>query len=206
MDSNRAVFLDRDGVINDLVYYGEEGILDTPVTVDQFRIIEGVPEAIRRIKDTGFKVFIVSNQPGIAKGRFDLNTFNLIRMKMLKELSRTGTYIDGEFYCFHHPKARLAEYKVACNCRKPGSGLILQASEIHDITLEESYMIGDGIVDVKAGKVCGCKTLLIGHCSTLLTRLLQEFDCEPDYMARSLDEAANIIIKRERLEDLLRYC
>ena len=104
---SKAVFLDRDGVINELVYYPEMGIVDSPFTAEQLRLFPGVGEAISEFRDSGYKVILISNQPGIAKGNLSEETFEEIVKRMRDELSSQGASLDGEYYCFHHPEARV---------------------------------------------------------------------------------------------------
>lgn len=171
---NKAVFLDRDGVINELIYHEEQGIIDSPFTVSQLRIIDGVPEAIRILHDAGYKVIIVSNQPGVAKKHMSNKTFETIRCRLIDELSKTNSFIDAEFYCLHHPQAIVPDLKEVCDCRKPKPGLLIKASDELDIELEKSWMIGDGLTDVQAGKGAGCRTILIGNEKCELCRRMDE--------------------------------
>jgi len=120
----KAVFLDRDGVINELIYHQEQGIIDSPLTIEQFSLLPGVSEAIRKLRETDYKVILVSNQPGIAKGHISQKTFDKIREKMKEELAKDGALLDGEYYCFHHPEAKVEEFRANCECRKPGPGLL----------------------------------------------------------------------------------
>lgn len=194
----RAVFLDRDGVINELIYYEEHGIVDSPFTPEQMKVFPWVPEAIRRLKELGFKVIIASNQPGIAKGHFSRETFRRIRERMLSQIERDGVRIDGEYYCFHHPEAVVEELRVNCDCRKPKPGLLLRASRELGIDLSSSWMVGDGIVDIKAGKEAGCWTIFIGRLKCDICRLMDENGARPDFIASNLLEAAKIIEKETR--------
>jgi len=107
----KAVILDRDGVINEMVYRKEQDFVDSPTSLKQFSIIKGVPKALKIIKNLGFSIIIVSNQPGIAKGYYSKKTFELIRKKMHNELGKRGKMIDGEYYCLHHPHAKLLQYR-----------------------------------------------------------------------------------------------
>lgn len=184
----RAVFLDRDGVINELVYYEEQGIIDSPFTVEQLKLFSWAGEAIKKLTEAGYKVVIVSNQPGIAKGRLSRETFEKIREKMKKELAKQGAFVDGEYYCFHHPDARVESLRANCECRKPRPGLLFQAARELDIDLSQSWMIGDGLTDVKAGKAAGCKTILLGKMKCELCRLMDEEDAHPDAIAANLLE------------------
>jgi D,D-heptose 1,7-bisphosphate phosphatase len=141
----------------------------------------------------GFKVIVISNQPGMAKGHFDETTFDAISRKIRDLLGRGNATLDGEYYCFHHPNGIRKEYSRECDCRKPKPGLILKAAKDHDISLANSFMLGDGSVDVKAGHVAGCATILVGSANYLLLRILSEQDAQPDYLARTVKEAIGIV-------------
>jgi len=194
---NRAVFLDRDGVLNELVYYTEHGIVDSPFKPEQLKLFPWTGQAIKKLSEAGYKVVIVSNQPGIAKGHFTQVTFEEIRGKMKGELTRQGAFLDGEYYCFHHPEATVASLRENCECRKPKPGLLLQAAREQDIDLSRSWMVGDGLVDIGAGKSAGCKTILLGRMKCELCRLMDEEGARPDAIATSLLEAVSIILDSE---------
>ena len=189
----RAVFLDRDGVINELIYHQEQGIIDSPFTVEQFRLLAGVDEAINKFHEMGYKAILVSNQPGIAKGNMSEGTFEEIRRRMKEELAKEGTLLDAEYYCLHHPEAKVEGLKVNCECRKPNPGLLLQAAQDLDIDLSQSWMIGDGLTDIKAGKGAGCRTILLGRMKCELCHLMDEEDARPDTICLDLLEAAKKI-------------
>ena len=194
---NKAVFLDRDGVINELVYYEEQGIVDSPFNVEQFSLFPWTGEAIKKLSEAGYRVVVVSNQPGIAKGQISQQTFDDIRQKMREELAGQGAHVDGEYYCFHHPEGRVDGLKVNCECRKPKPGLLLQAASEHDIDLSRSWMVGDGLTDVRAGKSAGCKTMLVGKMKCQLCKLMDEEDAHPDAIVSSLLEAVSIVLDSE---------
>jgi D-glycero-D-manno-heptose 1,7-bisphosphate phosphatase len=189
----KAVFLDRDGVVNRLIYYREQGVIDSPFTAQQFRLFPGVSEAINKFHEIGYKVILVSNQPGIAKGQVSEQTFEEIRSKMKEELAKEGTFLDGEYYCFHHPEAKVEKLKANCECRKPKPGLLLQAAKEMGIDLPHSWMIGDGLTDVKAGKDAGAKTILVGRMKCELCRLMDEESARPDAVCPDLLEATKVI-------------
>lgn len=189
----RAVLLDRDGVINEIVCFPELGLLDSPLNTDQFRLLPDVPEAIRILNNLGLKVIIVSNQPAIAKGKMTLALFEGIRAKMKVELQKCGAFVDGEYYCFHHPQASLVEYRVDCDCRKPKPGLVLNAAEDFKLELSACYMIGDGLTDVEAGIRAGCKTFLIGSSKCDLCKVMDEKSVKPDYIVSNLLYASKMI-------------
>jgi D,D-heptose 1,7-bisphosphate phosphatase len=189
---NKAVFLDRDGVINEVVYHKEMGIVDSPFTVDQFKLLPDVAKAINKFHEQGYKVIIISNQPGLAKDQYAMAVFEKIRKKMKKELEKEGATIDAEYYCFHHPEAKIGSYKKICFCRKPKPGMILQAAKEHDIDLLRSWMIGDGITDMKAGIDAGCKTIFIGRLKCDICRVMDDEKAKPDFIAPTLFKASLI--------------
>jgi D,D-heptose 1,7-bisphosphate phosphatase len=189
----KVVFLDRDGVINELVYYSEHGIIDSPFTAGQFKLLVGVGEAIKKFTEMDYKVVLVSNQPGIAKGHMSEETFDQIRNKMKEELAKDGAFLDGEYYCLHHPEAKVDRLKANCECRKPKPGLLLQAAKEMNIDLPQSWMIGDGLTDVKAGKDAGCRTILLGRMKCELCHLMNEQDVRPDGIVSDLKEAVQFI-------------
>jgi len=196
MGKVKAVFLDRDGVINELIHHREQGIIDSPFTVEQFRLLPSVGEATRKLREMDYKVILVSNQPGIAKGLISEETFDKVREKMKEELAKEGAFLDGEYYCLHHPEAKVEGLRANCECRKPEPGLLLQAAKDMDIDLSQSWMIGDGLTDVKAGKQAGCRTILLGRMRCELCRLMDEEDARPDAITSNLTEAAQFILKQ----------
>ena len=193
----KAVFLDRDGVINELIYYPEQGVVDSPFTVEQLRLLSGVGVAINNFHEMGYKVILASNQPSIAKGYLSEETFDKIRRKMKEDLAKDGASLDGEYYCFHHPEAKVEKLKTNCECRKPKPGLLLQAAKEMDVDLSQSWMIGDGLTDVKAGKDAGCRTILLSRMKCELCHLMDEEDTSPDFIAPNLLEAAQRISEAE---------
>ncbi len=154
----KAVFLDRDGTINKYVGF-LRSILD-------FELIPGVAEAIRKINESGYLAIVVTNQPVIARGEVTLPELQLIHNKMETLLGAEGAYLDAIYYCPHHPhkgyEGEVSELKIDCECRKPKPGMLIKAAEDFNICLEDSWMIGDGENDIKAGKAAGCRTALIG--------------------------------------------
>lgn len=190
-----AVFLDRDGVINKLVFYPDFGIIDSPMNPSQFRLIDGAAEAISNFNRLGLKVIIVSNQPGIAKGKTTPDLLAKISFKMKRLLEAQGAHIDGEYYCLHHPHAKLIAYRINCDCRKPKAGLLLQAAKDFNLDTSKCYMVGDGLTDVKAGSSVGCKTIFVGERKCDICKLMTEKHAQPDIFASNLLEASHIIEK-----------
>lgn len=195
---NKAVFLDRDGVINEIVYHKEMGILDSPANPDEIKLLPDVGKAINKFHDLGFKVIIISNQPGIAKDKFTIELFNQMKQKINEELKKQGSSIDAEYYCLHHPDGKNKDYTLVCECRKPKPGLILKAAEELNIDLKSSWMIGDGITDIQAGINAGCKSILIGRMKYDLCNLIEDTGIKPNFIAPNLFKASLIIEKEVR--------
>jgi len=192
---NRAVFLDRDGVINEIAYFPELGLLDSPLNANQFKLLPKVAEAIMIFNNLGLKAIVTSNQPAIAKGKMTIKTFEEIRLKMKRELEKKGAHLDGEYYCFHHPSAKVAKYRAKCDCRKPNPGLFLRAGKDFVLDLKKCFVIGDRLTDVKAGKVVGCQTFLVGSLKCDLCRLMELEGVKPDHIVADLLDASKIIRK-----------
>ena len=165
---NRAVFLDRDGVINQLVHRPEDptSVWDSPYLLSEVELIEGVGEAIQKINRSGFLAIIVSNQPGVAKGKCDLDFLDKATDFIRAELLKQNAFVDDVYYCLHHPDAVIKEYRIICECRKPKPGLLFQAAQEHEIDLSTSYMIGDRITDVAAAEAAGCEAILVDGVDT----------------------------------------
>ena len=189
----KAVLLDRDGIINELMYFPEQGTVDSPFLVDQMRLTPFAVSSINRFHELGFRVFVISNQPGMAKGHFDEATFDSISRRMRKLLKEGDAYVDGEYYCFHHPQGSLEKYRMVCDCRKPLPGLILKAARENNFSIPDTFMIGDGIVDVKAGRAAGCRTILVASVNGFLLKLLADQNAEPDFLVRTLHEAVKVV-------------
>jgi len=198
---NRAVFLDRDGVINQIVYHQEIGVLDTPFHPAQFKLLPGVIKALRRINSLGFKTILVSNQPGVAKKHMRLENFWKIDQKMRKELAQKKASLDAVYYCLHHPQGDDKRFKKICNCRKPKPGLILKASKELRVDPKSSYLVGDSLIDIQAGKKAGCTTFLLGNHKCDLCKFIEEKNNRPDFIVKDLYQAVKLIEKKEGEKD-----
>ena len=155
----KAIFLDRDGTINK-----HKGFIVHP---DDIELIDGVAEAINNFHKLGYLVIVITNQPVIARGDCTEQTLKEIHNRLEMLLGKEGAYLDGIYYCPHHPDkgfdGEVEELKKACNCRKPAPGLILKACDDFNIDLSASYMVGDSRADVEAGKNAGCTPIYIGE-------------------------------------------
>lgn len=188
-----AVFVDRDGVINELIYFQDLGIIDTPFTPEQFRLLPRVGEAVRAINEIGYKAIVVSNQPGIARNNFTEETLAQIDAKMNQELAKAGAFLDAIYYCPHHSGGNNGKYRMECDCRKPKPGLLLKAAQDLNIDLSASYMVGDNITDIQAGRSAGCHTILVGRMKCELCHMMEETRVKPDFIVPDLLEAAETI-------------
>ena len=189
----KAVFLDRDGVINALVYHQDAGVIDAPFTRSQFKLLPRVPEAIRLLNDLGLRIAIVSNQPGIAKGHLKPEMLKAFERTMLSRIRAEGGRIDHVYYCLHHPAAKVAKLRQHCRCRKPEIGLLEQAAADLHVSLEECYMIGDGINDLLAGSRAGCRTIFVGRWKCEICQFTEALHVRAAAVARDLWEAAQFI-------------
>lgn len=152
--SATALFLDRDGVLIEEVEY-----LARP---EQVRLISGAAAAVRRANDAGLKVVVVSNQSGVARGRFPEAVLPEVhRVISAKLLEEAGAVIDAFYYCPHHPTEGLGSFRIDCECRKPKPGMLLAAANELIIDLSKSWMVGDRLTDLRAGAAAGCRTILV---------------------------------------------
>lgn len=157
INKQRAVFLDRDGTINKYVGFLRD--------INDFELLDGVTDAVRKINTLGYLAIVVTNQPVIARGEVDFDELQQIHNKMETLLGEDGAYLDAIYFCPHHPHrgydGERTELKIECDCRKPKPGMLLQAAKDFNIDMENSWMIGDGENDILAGKNAGCRTALI---------------------------------------------
>jgi D-glycero-D-manno-heptose 1,7-bisphosphate phosphatase len=198
MAGANAVFLDRDGVINHLIYHRDVGIVDSPFTIAQFRILPRVPKAIRILNDLGLRVVLVSNQPGTAKKHFDAATLRQFEKKLQTALKSAGAHLDAIYYCLHHPQASLKTMRKRCHCRKPETGMLTRVARDLDLNLRGSYMVGDGLTDIEAGARAGCRTIFVGHWKCEHENFIHPRSLRPALVAKDLWEAAHLIRKEVR--------
>jgi D,D-heptose 1,7-bisphosphate phosphatase len=180
---NKAVFLDRDGVINKNIYE-VDGRLMAPATIEQVELLPNVKEGISELKKMGFKVIVISNQPGVAFGYIDLKKLKQIDDFLKKELE-----LDGIYYCPHHEKI-----SGPCECRKPKPALINKAAKDFDLDLKKSFMVGDSLSDIQTGKNAGVKSnFLIGIVREDILNIQHQKDIFPDFTCKDLVEVAKKI-------------
>lgn len=147
----RAVFLDRDGVLIE-----DTGYPDDPAAIS---LLPGVVEGLTRLRAAGWRLVVVTNQSGIARGKFTLDRLSAIHARLLALLTRAGIEIDALYYCPHHPEAPVAEFRLDCDHRKPLPGMLLTAARTLDLDLARCWMVGDKEGDVQAGHAAGCRAV-----------------------------------------------
>lgn len=191
-----AIFFDRDGVINELVYEPKSGVIDSPLKASQINLVYGIVELIKAVKDLGFMTIVCSNQPAVGLGKTTLENFKEVNRKVCSLLRTQGAILDYEYFCMHHPFAKIKKYKLNCECKKPNTGLLLKSAKEHNIDLSKSWMIGDGVDDVIAGKNAGCKTILLANINSLENLRIIEKQLgkiKPDFIIKRLPDAIKII-------------
>ncbi len=189
---NRAIFLDRDGVLNEDI-----DLLTRP---DQLRILAAVPGALRRFHAAGFRLIVITNQTVIARGLITEVGLAEVHAALSRQLVELGAPTpDGYYACPHHPQASVPEYRAACDCRKPAPGLLLRAARDHDIDTTRSFMIGDRPTDILAGSRAGCRTVLVHtgcHEKPLITTHEKSLpEIRPDQVCADLEAAADWILR-----------
>lgn len=182
-----AVFLDRDGVLNEMVYDSSHGLLDSPRRAEQVVPMRHASEVVQGLRELGYKIIVVTNQPGIAKGTLTLDELNAVHDRLGQALA--PAFWDALEFCPHHP-----DYGVACACRKPGPGMLFKAAAMEGIDLAKSWMVGDGLVDVQAGRAAGCRTILVTKLKVnVVERFFEMEGAEPDFVAGHLLEVLECI-------------
>lgn len=188
-NKQKCIFLDRDGTINKYV-----GFL---TNVDEMQLIDGVAEAIKMINASEYLCIVVTNQPIIARGESTVSNLERIHMRMETLLGKEGAYIDGLYYCPHHPdkgfEGEVVELKIDCECRKPKIGMVVEAASEHNIDLSQSFMIGDSTLDIKLAENAGIRSVLV---KTGVSGQDDKYEVKPDYVENDLLSAVKMIIKK----------
>ncbi len=182
-----AVFLDRDGTINEQMGYINH--------LSRFHILSGVPDAIKLFNKAGYLVIVITNQSGVARGYYPMSLVEEVHEYMVQTLRQEGASIDGIFFCPHYPRGEVREYAIDCDCRKPRTGLIKQAMECFDIDLSKSWVIGDHYTDLEMARNSGIPSIMVktGYGLGEVDYILPRLDCKPLYVADDLLNAAEWI-------------
>jgi D-glycero-D-manno-heptose 1,7-bisphosphate phosphatase len=153
--STAAIFLDKDGTLLEDVPYN--------VDPDAMKLAPGAREALAIFADVGALIFVISNQGGVARGRFEIGALNDVKARLHELVASCGATLSGVYWCPHDTQGSVAPYNRACDCRKPAPGMLLSAAREHDLALDRSWFIGDILDDVEAGRRAGCRTVLIDN-------------------------------------------
>jgi D-glycero-D-manno-heptose 1,7-bisphosphate phosphatase len=189
--ANQAVFMDRDGTINEEVGYVNH--------LERFFLLPRAGEAIRLLNQHGLKAVVITNQSGVARGYFPESLIHLVHRRMEALLEREGAYLDGIYYCPHHPYEGSPPYRKKCRCRKPDTGLVEEASKALDLDCSMSYGIGDRGKDLEFSHRIGAKGILVltGYGKGEWEYCQNQWKVKPDYVAQDLYDAVQWILREE---------
>ncbi len=184
--------MDRDGTMNEQMGYINH--------LSRFIVLPGVAEAVRLLNTNRFLAIVVSNQSGAARGYFPLHLIQRVHDSLKASLAVKDAYLDGIFFCPHHPRAEVPELRVDCDCRKPGTGLIEQARGHFEIDMSRSYVIGDRCLDIEMADRCGLKGILVktGYGRGEAEYILPSRTEKPVYIAEDMYDAVRWILETER--------
>jgi D-glycero-D-manno-heptose 1,7-bisphosphate phosphatase len=188
-----AVFLDRDGVLNHNVFYEDTGSLESPRTVADFELYDDTIPSLRKLQDAGLTLFLVSNQPNIAKGKSTLSELYEVQRRFACCLDQAHILFQEFYYCFHHPESNVPEYGGQCQCRKPSPLFLFRAARDYGIDLSQSWMVGDRLTDVECGKRAGVHTILV---LPEPNEQITYMEPMPDSIVRTLSGAVDEILWR----------
>jgi len=185
-----AVFLDRDGTINEQMGYVNH--------ISRFVLLPGVSRAIRKLNEQTIPVVVVSNQSGLARGYFPASLLDEVNQKMEQQLAADGAHIDGLYICPHHPEAKEEKYRITCNCRKPKIGLLKQAAADLNLNLKKSFMVGDRWSDLKCGVAAGATSILVltGYGRGDQKYIGPQQEIQPAMVAENLNLAVDWILEQ----------
>lgn len=184
MRDDKLVFMDKDGTLVENVPYNVDPAL--------IRLAPGAERAIPRLAAAGFRLVVVSNQPGVALARFPESALRRVKARLEVLFAGLGAELAGFYYCPHHPDGVLPEYAMSCGCRKPAPGLIERAAREMGASARGAWLVGDILDDVEAGSRAGCTTILLDNGNE--TEWILTPQRRPDYIVRDLDEAADFIV------------
>jgi len=187
---NVGVFIDRDGTISEEVGYINH--------LSRFQVYPWSAEAIRNLNLKGLKAILVTNQAGVARGYFEESLIHEVHRKLRDELKQSGAYLDAIYYCPHHPSVGKPPYRLDCDCRKPKPGMLLRAANELEIDMKHSFMIGDRYSDIELAQNAGIKSIFVmsGYGLGEYEFHRQDWKVQPDWVAKNLLEATEIILKQ----------
>jgi D-glycero-D-manno-heptose 1,7-bisphosphate phosphatase len=186
-----AAFLDRDGVLNEAVPDPASGEPESPLDVEDVRLLPGVAKALGELAQAGYALVCVSNQPAAAKGKATLEGLEAVHERVLELLAREGVQLELSLLCPHHPEGVLPELSGPCPCRKPAPGMLSDAAGALAIDLGASWILGDTDSDVRAGQAAGCRSVLIAYAGSAHKR---SGAASPDLFASNLADGGTQLL------------
>ncbi len=190
---NTAVFLDRDGVINKLIFNEANGEFEPPHKIEDLNLYSWTLESLMTVMENGFDLFLVSNQPDYAKGKCSLEDLLSVHKRLDEIMIGNNIFFKEYYYCYHHPAGIVPGYSGKCNCRKPEPYFLKKAEKEYGIDLKQSWMIGDRESDILCGKNAGVRTILVKSEEKILDPgKLKEI---PDFTADNLRDAVSLLVK-----------
>jgi D-glycero-D-manno-heptose 1,7-bisphosphate phosphatase len=186
-----AVFLDRDGVLNELVPDPGSGLPESPLRPEHVRLMPAAAASAAGLRAAGYALVCVTNQPAAAKGTVSVQRLLEVHRRVLELLAEEGVELDAWRMCLHHPEGVVPGLAAQCDCRKPAPGMLLDAGGELDVEMSRSWMVGDTDADVYAGRAAGCRTLLIAsaHSAHKRSRAVS-----PDLLAADFQEAVRLVV------------
>lgn len=186
----KAVFLDRDGVLTELVFNPSTSEHEPPHTPEDLRFFPGVIESLHHLQNAGYDLFLVSNQPDYAKGKTTLSTIQAVHTRFEHILSLAGIHFREYYYCYHHPNGIVPEYSFPCECRKPKPFFLFKAVRDYEIDIQNSWMVGDRDSDIECGKSAKTRTILVISPQSSELR----GSSNPDFSTATFKDAVKIIL------------
>ncbi|HPA07187.1 MAG TPA: HAD family hydrolase [Methanoregulaceae archaeon] len=186
----RAVFLDRDGVINEMILNPDTQEYEPPHQTEDIRLYPYTSACLRKLQSEEYELFLVSNQPDYAKGKVTLDNLKKIHEQFVSIFIAQKISFRDFYYCYHHPKGVVREYSYDCECRKPKPYFLLKAAEDYSLDLKSSWMIGDRDSDILCGQAAGVRTILVDEPNSAAKR----GKSKPHFTVNDLSEAVNIIL------------
>ena len=190
---DKAIFLDRDGVINELIYSEERKEFEPPFFVKDLKIISGVIESLKLLQQFNYRLILISNQPDYAKGKTSLENLMKVHDEIHKIFSENKIKFSKYNYCYHHPNGIVKDFAVDCECRKPKTYFVLQAIKEFNLDIKKSWFIGDRDTDIQCGRAAGINTILIENSDSKVYRK----NTEHDFRSNNLKEVVKLITGKE---------
>ena len=190
MEGQAAIFLDRDGTLNELALNPSNGEWESPHSVAETVLVPDLGAALSALKATGLPLFVVSNQPSVAKGKCSFADLEAVHQAVKAGVDAAGVEMRQWFYCYHHPQGVVPELTQACECRKPGTLFLRQARDRFGLDLSRSWFIGDQDLDIRCGQDAGGRSAVIENPHSARKRVKET----PDLRAASLLEAVRLVV------------